>query len=192
MTNPEYILEFMRDNDMRFYTISNTFDREPVREFEDRSLDDAIREMKRFLKNNTGFHRIYLFQTNEILRGGKPKGNPAIFEVSVQGNEFREDKPEETKTPVGLAGQLTAPSPSPSGGYCGRRSVFKYTPGKRGSKKPENEKLKMQLEYMKQNHERELEQLRRDMDGKIKEAQDSNQMFSQGLGLIMQRMGVGE
>jgi hypothetical protein len=191
MTNPEYILEFMRDNDMRFYTISNTFDRETVRKFEDRSLDDAIREMKRFLKNNTGFHRIYLFQTNEILRGGKPKGNPAIFEVSVQGNEFREDKPEETKTPAGLAGQLTAPSPSPSGAIVGVDQYLNIHQIN-ADLKTENEKLKMQLEYMKQNHERELEQLRRDMDGKIKEAQDSNQMFSQGLGLIMQRMGVGE
>jgi hypothetical protein len=191
MTNPEYILEFMRDNDMRFYTISNTFDRETVRKFEDRSLDDAIREMKRFLKNNTGFHRIYLFQTNEILRGGKPKGNPAIFEVSVQGNEFREDKPEETKTPVGLTGQMNAPSPSPSGAIVGVDQYLNIHQIN-ADLKTENEKLKMQLDYMKQNHERELEQFRRDMDSKIKEAQDSNQMFSQGLGLIMQRMGVGE
>ena len=191
MTNPEYILEFMRDNDMRFYTISNTFDRETVRKFEDRSLDDAIREMKRFLKNNTGFHRIYLFQTNEILRGGKPKGNPAIFEVSVQGNEFREDKPEETKTPIGLTGQMNAPSPSPSGAIVGVDQYLNIHQIN-ADLKTENEKLKMQLDYMKQNHERELEQLRRDMDSKIKEAQDSNQMFSQGLGLIMQRMGVGE
>lgn len=191
MTNPEYILEFMRDNDMRFYTISNTFDRETVRKFEDRSLDDAIREMKRFLKNNTGFHRIYLFQTNEILRGGKPKGNPAIFEVSVQGNEFREDKPEETKTPVGLTGQMNAPSPSPSGAIVGVDQYLNIHQIN-ADLKTENEKLKMQLDYMKQNHERELDQLRRDMDSKIKEAQDSNQMFSQGLGLIMQRMGVGE
>lgn len=176
---------------MRFYTISNTFDRETVRKFEDRSLDDAIREMKRFLKNNTGFHRIYLFQTNEILRGGKPKGNPAIFEVSVQGNEFREDKPEENKPSMGLAGQLTAPSPSPSGAIVGVDQYLNIHQIN-ADLKTENEKLKMQLEYMKQNHERELEQLRRDMDGKIKEAQDSNQMFSQGLGLIMQRMGVGE
>lgn len=190
MTNPEYILEFMRDNDMRFYTISNTFDRETVRKFEDRSLDDAILDMKRFLKNNTGFHRIYLYQNNEILRGGKPKGNPAIFEVSVQGNEFKE-KTEEQPKPMGLAGQMNAPSPSPSGAIVGvdqYLSVHQVN----ADLKTENEKLKMQIDFMKSNHERELEQLRRDMDAKIKEAQDSNQMFSQGLGLIMQRMGVGE
>ena len=33
MTNPEYILEFMRENDMRFYTLSNSFDRETVKQF---------------------------------------------------------------------------------------------------------------------------------------------------------------
>lgn len=191
MTNPEYILEFMRDNDMRFYTISNTFDRETVRKFEDRSLDDAIREMKRFLKNNTGFHRIYLFQNNEILRGGRPKANPAIFEVSVQGNEFREEKIEEPSASRGLTGQHNTPSPSPSGAIVGVDQYLSIH-GINSDLKTENEKLKLQLEYMKQNSERELEQLRREMETKIKEAQDSNQMFSQGLGLIMQRMGVGE
>lgn len=191
MTNPEYILEFMRDNDMRFYTVVNTFDRETVRKFEDRSLDDAIRDMKRFLKNNTGFHRIYLFQNNEILRGGKPKANPAIFEVSIQGNEFREEKTEEPTASRGLAGQLTAPSPSPSGAIVGVDQYLSIH-AINSELKTENEKLKMQLDYMKQNSERELEQLRREMETKIKEAQDSNQMFSQGLGMIMQRMGVGE
>lgn len=191
MTNPEYILEFMRDNDMRFFTVVNTFDRETVRKFEDRSLDDAIRDMKRFLKNNTGFHRIYLFQNNEILRGGKPKANPAIFEVSIQGNEFREEKTEEPTASRGLAGQLTAPAPSPSGAIVGVDQYLSIH-AVNSELKTENEKLKMQLDYMKQNNERELEQLRREMESKIKEAQDSNQMFSQGLGMIMQRMGVGE
>lgn len=188
MTNPEYILEFMRDNDMRFYTVSNTFERETVRKFEDRTLDDAIADMKRFLKNNTGFHRIYLYQSNEILRGGKPKGNPAIFEVSIKGDEFKE----KTNEPTPMAGANYMPaSPSPSGAIVGvdqYLSVHQIN----ADLKTENEKLKMQLEYIKNNHERELEQLRRDMEAKIKEAQDSNQMFSQGLGLIMQRMGVGE
>jgi 3-dehydroquinate dehydratase len=58
--------------------------------------------------------------------------------------------------------------------------------------KAENEKLKMQLEFLKSNHEKEIDSVRKEMESKIKEAQDSNQMFSQGLGLLMQRMGVGE
>ena len=163
MTNPEYILEFMRDNDMRFYTISNTFDREQVREFKDRSLDDAIVSMKKYMKNNTGFHRINLYQSNELLRGGRPKGAPAVFEVTIKGNEFDEKPPEQEQS---ISGMMNLGAQSPSGA--------------------------MQLDYMKQNHEKELESIRKEMENKIKEAQDSNQMFSQGLGLLMQRMGVGE
>jgi hypothetical protein len=50
----------------------------------------------------------------------------------------------------------------------------------------------MQLEFLQSNHTKELENLRKEMESKIKEAQDSNQIFSQGLGLLMSRMGVGE
>jgi hypothetical protein len=45
---------------------------------------------------------------------------------------------------------------------------------------------------MRDQHNRELERLRSDNDAALKAAKDSNQMFSQGLGMIMQRMGVGE
>jgi hypothetical protein len=196
MTNPEYILEFMRDNDMRFYTISNTFDREQVREFRDRSLDDAIRAMKKYMKNNTGFHRVNLYQSNELLRGGRPKGAPAVFEVTIKGNEFDEKPPEQEQN--NTIGNLINPAQSPSGAIVG---VDQYLNVHQlnSDLKAENEKLKMQINYMQQNrekeqqnHEKELESIRKEMENKIKEAQDSNQMFSQGLGLLMQRMGVGE
>jgi len=189
MTNPEYILEFMRDNDMRFYTISNTFDREQVREFRDRSLDDSIRAMKKYMKNNTGFHRVNLYQSNELLRGGRPKGAPAVFEVTIKGNEFDEKIPEQEQN--NNIGNVFNQAQSPSGAIVG---VDQYLNVHQlnSDLKAENEKLKMQLDYMKENHEKELESIRKEMENKIKEAQDSNQMFSQGLGILMQRMGVGE
>jgi hypothetical protein len=52
--------------------------------------------------------------------------------------------------------------------------------------------LELELQYMRDQHNRELERLRSDNDAALKAAKDSNQMFSQGLGMIMQRMGVGE
>ena len=188
MTNPEYILEFMRDNDMRFYTISNTFDREQVREFKDRSLGDAIVSMKKYMKNNTGFHRINLYQSNEILRGGRPKSAPAVFEVTIKGNEFDEKTPEAEQS---INGMMNLGAQSPTGAIVG---VDQYLNVHQVNSdlKAENEKLKMQLEFMKSNHDKELDAVRKEMENKIKEAQDSNQMFSQGLGLLMQRMGVGE
>ena len=45
---------------------------------------------------------------------------------------------------------------------------------------------------MRDQHVRELERLRSDHEAALKAAKDSNQMFSQGLGMLMNRMGVGE
>jgi Skp family chaperone for outer membrane proteins len=50
----------------------------------------------------------------------------------------------------------------------------------------------MQLDHMKENHARELEQIRKDLEARIKEAQDSNAMFGQGISMLMQRMGVAD
>jgi len=188
MTNPEYVLEFMQENDFRYWTIHNSFDREVSRSFNDISLDDAIRKLKRYMKNNTGFFRIKLYQLNEILRGGKPKGEPAMFEVQMSGKEF-EDKPKHSEgAPIG---SMTPINPSPQGAIVGVDQYLNIH-NVNAELKAENEKLKMQLDYMQQNHEKELENLRREMDSKIKEAQDSNAMFGQGISMLMQRMGVGE
>ena len=83
------------------------------------------------------------------------------------------------------------PSPSPSGAIVGVDQYLNVH-SLNADLKAENEKLKMQLEYMAEKHERELENVRKEMDAKVKEASDSNQIFSQGLGLLMSRMGVGE
>ena len=50
----------------------------------------------------------------------------------------------------------------------------------------------MENSYLKENHAKELEQLRKDLENRVKEAQDSNAMFGQGISMIMQRMGVAE
>ena len=45
---------------------------------------------------------------------------------------------------------------------------------------------------MRERHEKDLDRLRADQEIALKAAKDSNQMFSQGLGMLMNRMGVGE
>jgi hypothetical protein len=52
--------------------------------------------------------------------------------------------------------------------------------------------LELEIQYLRDQHNREIERLRNDHDLALKAAKDSNQMFSQGLGMLMQRMGVGE
>lgn len=190
MTNPEYILEFMQENDMRYFIIANSFDRETTRQFSEVGLEDAIRRMKRFFANNTGFHRIKLYSSNEILRGGKPKQEPAMFEVTLSGEDKKQPR-EGNQVPIGNLSNYAHPNPSPMGAIVGVDQYLNVH-AINADLKAENEKLKMQLEFLQQNHARELESLRVDMERKIKEASDSNQIFTQGLGMLMGRMGIGE
>jgi hypothetical protein len=184
MTDPHYILEFMQDNDLRYFQIANTHNRDVVTSFNDRSLEEGVDKMKKFLTKNTGFHRIKLFTNNEIRANGIPKQEPQIFEVSITGKEF--DPVKEEKEITGFA------SPYPSAG--GIIGVEQYL-----SKHEENatlrEKIKgleLELQYLREQHQREIDRLRADQEIALKAAKDSNQMFSQGLGMLMNRMGVGE
>jgi len=184
MTDPHYILEFMQDNDLRYFQIANTHNRDVVTSFNDRSLEEGVDKMKKFLTKNTGFHRIKLFTNNEIRANGIPKQEPQIFEVSITGKEFDPVKEEKEITGFG--------NPYPSAG--GIIGVEQYL-----SKHEENatlrEKIKgleLELQYLREQNQREIDRLRSDHEVAIKAAKDSNQMFSQGLGMLMNRMGVGE
>ena len=45
---------------------------------------------------------------------------------------------------------------------------------------------------MRDQNTRDIDRMRADHELALKAAKDSNQMFSQGLGMLMNRMGVGE
>jgi hypothetical protein len=51
------------------------------------------------------------------------------------------------------------------------------------------ERTTLELQFLKENHLREMELLRKDHDAKLKDAKDHNQMFHQGLGMLMEKMG---
>lgn len=189
MTNPEYILEFMRENDMRFYTLSNSFDRETVKQFNEQSLDDGIRKLERFFKNNKGFFRIKLYSSNNVKRDGSPNEKPTIFEVNLTGEEFKDKASNEG---LGSLEPLNRPNySSPMGAVVG---MDKYLDKHEvvSELKATIVRLEMENNYLKENHAKELETLRKDLEARIKEAQDSNAMFGQGISMLMQRMGVAE
>lgn len=189
MTDPLYILDFMRENDMRFFTISNSFDRETVKQFGEHSLDDGIKKLEKFFKHNKGFFRVKLYSSNDIKRDGTPVQKPCIFEGSIVGNEFEKDKP---VSGLGNAGTVIhASAPSPTGAtvdinkYLDKHEVVSEL-------KATIVRLEMELAHTKENHARELETHKREAESKLKEAQDSNAMFGQGISMLMQRMGVAD
>lgn len=187
MTDPHYILEYMQDNDLRYFQVANQFNRDVVVSFNDRSLEDGVEKMRKFLSKNTGFHRIKLYSNNDLKTNGVPRQEPQVFEVSITGKEF--DPPKQDSEPI--TGFGVNPSYPSAGGIIG---VEQYL-----NKHEENatlrEKIKgleLEIQYLRDQHGREIDRLRADHEQALKAAKDSNQMFSQGLGMLMQRMGVGE
>ena len=55
MTDPHYILEYMQDNDLRYFQVANQFNRDVVVSFNDRSLEDGVEKMRKFLSKKSGF-----------------------------------------------------------------------------------------------------------------------------------------
>jgi len=51
-------------------------------------------------------------------------------------------------------------------------------------------RLELEIEMLKRDHERELNSLKEKHESDLKAAKDGNQMITQGLGMLMQHMGV--
>ena len=79
MTDPHYILEYMSENDLRYFQVANNFNRDVVSSFNDRSLEEGIDKMRKFLSKNTGLHRIKLYSLNDLRANGVTKQEPQIF-----------------------------------------------------------------------------------------------------------------
>jgi hypothetical protein len=88
----------MQDNDLRYFQVANQFNRDVVVSFNDRSLEDGVEKMRKFLSKNTGFHRIKLYSNNDLKTNGVPRQEPQVFEVSITGKEF--DPPKEDSAPI--------------------------------------------------------------------------------------------
>lgn len=183
MTNPEYILEFMQENEYPYFVVTNGSNRPIVSSLNDRSLAQGIEILKKYMKNNTGFYRIYLYNTNEFRGNSKePKGVPQIFEVTLSG---------ESQQPKDGMGNVT-PMPSFSSPNNGIIGIETYL-GKHeenSSLKEKLARLELEIEMLKKDHEREIDGLRKAHEQELAKAKDGNQMITQGLGMLMQHMGV--
>ena len=183
MTNPEYVLEFMQDNGYPYFVITNGSNRPIVTSFNDRSLGQGVEALRKYFANNTGFMRCYLYETNEFKGNSKePKSPPQIFEITLTGNESKDQG-------VGNVNLPPVSVQSPNNGIIGIETYL----GKHeenSSLKEKLARLELEIEMMRKDHERELRLLTEKHEADIKAAKDGNQMITQGLGMLMQHMGV--
>lgn len=103
MTSPEYVIEFMRDADLRYFIVANGYDKDVMRHFAPTELDESVKLLQRFFEKSTGAYRVKLFNSNELKRDGYPRAYPQIFEVHLTGKKLFEEEKEE-KPSGGMGG----------------------------------------------------------------------------------------
>lgn len=187
MTDPHYILEYMQDNDLRYFQVANQFNRDVVVSFNDRSLEEGIDKMRKFLSKNTGFHRVKLYTNNDLKANGIPRQEPQVFEVSITGKEFDEPKVEVKE----ITGYGVAPGyPSPGGIIGVEQYLNKHE--ENATLREKIRGLELELQYLRDQNTRDLESLKTTHSKELSDAKDTRQIAMQGFNMIAQRFGVGE
>ena len=183
MTTPEYVLEFMRDQDMRYFIVCNGWDREVVKIFSPGDLEDHIAKLKSFFNNTTGQYNIKLYKSNELNGRQLPKVEPMMFEVILDGK--RKVGEAEPIMPSSLTGMGSLGMVNPLTMPLNREDLLREI----SSLEKQLERVTVEHQYMKENQARELELLRKEHAANLAAAKDQNQMFQQGLGMLMEKMG---
>jgi hypothetical protein len=206
MTKPEYILEFMKDGDFRFFNVTNGYDNDVIRQLSPTTIEDSIERLHKFFNNTSGMFRVKLYTSNELKRDGNPRQEPQIFEVQLNGqpisiggfDDFEPEPPAKSSRgrnidsddydafPAGFNPGMGAP-----GGIFGVETYMSQT-REIMELKEKIKDLTNKLEFMVYQHKMELERLNDKHAAELKEAKDSNALLGQGLGMLMNKMGVGE
>ena len=195
MINPNFIAETMKDMDMRFFQIEDTYGRMVYQQFQNISLDEAIKRYKKFLENcstNSTFN-ITLYQTNERLRNGRPKEEGMTYEVMVT-----EQKKEDKRPIDGYYGGLNRGGM----GNVDEIAEMTYRAGSMGAidldryLSAQNEitrlnmevaQLKMDNKYLQDKHEMEIEKIKASYEDKL----GSDKKIEGIIGTVLPHLGLG-
>lgn len=197
MTKPEYILEFMRDGDFRYFIVSNGYDNDVIRQMQPTQIEDSVDRMNKFFNNTTGQYRVKLYTTNELKRDGNPRQDPQIFEVQLTGQTIGgfvlDDEPIPFRNNNENLGNYDNYN-SMGGGGGGMFGIDTYM-GQTREIMDLKEKIKMlehKLEMVTFTHKHEMDRIIDKHRGEIDKASDTQAIIGQSFGMIMKNMGMSE
>lgn len=201
MTRPDYVIEFMRDGDFRYFIVCNGYDKDVIRQMSPTTIEDSVDRMTKFFNNTTGQYRIKLYTSNDLKRDGEPRQDPQIFEVALDGKKigYRVDDDDDDNyfrsNPNGNGlGGFSDYSMNPNLGGGGMFGLDTYMSQTREimDLKEKIKSLEHKLEMVEFMHKSDIARLNDRHLRELKEAKDSNAMLGQGLGIIMNKMGLSD
>jgi hypothetical protein len=195
MINPNFIAETMKDMDLRFFQVEDNYGRTVYQQFQNISLDEAIKRYKKFIDNcstNSSFN-ITLYQTNERLRNGRPKEEGMTYEVLVT-----ENKPQNDKRPIdgyygrggmGMGNVDEIAEMTYRAGSMGAIDLDRYLSAQNEITRLNMEvaQLRMDKKYMEDKHEMEIDRIKREYEDKL----GSDKKIEGIVGTILPHLGLG-
>lgn len=201
MTTPEYIIEFMRDGDYRFFIVTNGYDNDVIRQMQPCTIEDSTERLTKFFSNTTGQYRVKLYTSNELKRDGDPRQDPQVFEVQLTGKPLKGigafDDEDEAFPPRPNAGNYNAFDGGFNGFGGASQGVFgfdKYDAMKDEilSLKERIRDLTNQIQFMQFKHETEISRMRDNHKIELDKASSNKELLGSGIGMLMNKMGMGE
>lgn len=170
MTSPEFIIDVMREQDLRYFTIVDSEYRLQYQQWQPISLEESITRLKKFIDHcstNTIF-RISLYNTNERLKDGTPKRDGLTYEVMITESLREKQKMAEipSQTPMmGLDGYVDK---AYSAGAMGAIDLDRYLSTKDQilQLQLKIQQLEMEKKYIEDKSARDLENLRNEYERK--------------------------
>lgn len=199
MTRPEYVIEFMRDGDFRYFIVCNGYDKDVIRQMSPTTIEDSVDRMTKFFNNTTGQYRIKLYTSNDLKRDGEPRQDPQIFEVALDGKKigaYAYDEEEDfspVANPRGLGGfdNYSMQQSPMANGMFGLDTYMNQT-REIMDLKEKIKSLEHKLEMVEYMHRNDIARLQDKHDRELKDAKDSNALMGQGIGIIMNKMGLSD
>lgn len=195
MINPNFIAETMKDMDMRFFQVEDNYGRTVYQQFQNISLEEAIKRYKKFIENcstNSSFN-ITLYQSNERLRNGRPKEEGMTYEVLVTENKPKENRPIDgyygRGGGMGMGNVDEIAEMTYRAGSMGAIDLDRYLSAQNEITRLNMEvaQLRMDKKYLEDKHEMEMERLKRDYEEKL----GSDRKIEGIVGTILPHLGLG-
>lgn len=170
MTTPEFVIDVMREQDLRYYLIQDAEYRTMYQQWQPIALQEAISRLERFIKNcsTNSIFRINLFSTNERLKDGTPKRDGLTYEVMI--TESLRDKKQEPQyqqqQPIqGFEGYVDK---AYNAGSMGAIDLDRYLTSKDEILKLQLriQQLEMENRYLSDKNTRDMESLRKEYEAK--------------------------
>ena len=166
MTTPEFVIDVMREQDLRYYLIQDAEYRTMYQQWQPISLEEAVARLQRFIKNcsTNSIFRINLFATNERLKDGTPKRDGLTYEVMITESlrDKEKEQPQFHQQPIqGFDGYVEK---AYSAGSMGAIDLDRYLSSKDEILKLQLriQQLEMENRYLTDKNARDLESLRKE------------------------------